>query len=197
MIVQMRKEKSRAMRAGWSMILLFSALSSSQESEAPVCQSHSPYFLVIRARTDSVGSDVLVKYGPDRHPCAYKAEGTDFELKDVNTNRFVKFADPYLFLGGSTGPDGGDFLVFDLKARVKVYQHIFMGKDIRISGNTVFYTQRLGTATPGQCKTYDAIVKQGFSAVIVADVSFPVEDLAHPDRLKSLAPSNPRCTAQQ
>jgi hypothetical protein len=95
-------------------------------------------------------------------------EPADYELKDVNANRFVKFADHYLFLGGSTGPDGGDFVVFDLKSKQKVYQHVYIGRDMRVSGNTITYMQSLGRARRDQCKDYDKIVKQGLSPTIDA-----------------------------
>jgi hypothetical protein len=194
MIVARKLEMPSIRRTGLTAILLCVALSRGWAQEGLVCESHPPYFLVIRARTDSVNSDVLVKYDP---VCAYRVGRTDYELKDVNTNRFVKFVDPYLFLGGSTSPDVGDLVVYNLKARAKVYEHIFAGKDIRISGNTVFYVQSLGRAKREQCKDYDKIVSQDFRPILEAEVSFQVEDLAHPEKLKSLNPSKIRCVAHQ
>jgi hypothetical protein len=88
-------------------------------------------------------------------------------------------------------------VVYDLTARSKIYSHVFMGDDIRISGNMVSYTQSLGRAKRENCKDYDKIVKQSLSPTIEADVSFKLEDLAHPENLKSLPPSKLRCVANQ
>jgi hypothetical protein len=90
---------------------------------------------------------VIVKYGQAQRTCAYRVERTDFEIQDVNTSRFIKVAEPYLFLGGGTGPDGGSFVVYDLKARTKLYEHRFIGDTIRISGNTVSFRRLAG---PGE-----------------------------------------------
>jgi hypothetical protein len=92
--------------AGLIVIFLWGGISRGQAPDGTVCQSHAPYFLVIRPRTDSLNSDVLVKYRQEKRPCAYRTERGDYELKDVNSNRFAKVADPYLFLGGGSGRMG-------------------------------------------------------------------------------------------
>ena len=138
-----------------------------------------PYFVVVRNRTDSVNNDVLAKYGPEQHRCLYQVERTDFDIKEVLANQFVKVVDQYLFQGGGSGPDGEEFVVYDLKARTKLYQHVYMGNGIGVTGGIVSFTERLDRATRENCKDYDRITKLGLSATIEADVSFKLDDLAN------------------
>jgi hypothetical protein len=174
-------------------------LCRAQPAGAPTCKAYLPYHVVVRDRTDSVNSDVIVKYGqPPPGPCIYRVEPTDFEIKDVNTNRFVKFAAQYLFLGGGTGPDGGAFVVYDLKARTKLYERGFMGDTIRIGGNTVSFVESLGPAKREQCSAdFDRFTKQGFTTTLVADALFQLADLAHPEKMKALPRTRQRCVETQ
>lgn len=172
-------------------IQLLSSLVCIGQTGVPSCQVDPPYSLVVRERTDSVGSDVIVKYGPPQHTCLYRVEGKDFEIKDVNTSRFIKVADPYLFLGGGTGPDGGTLVVYDLQARTKLYEHNF-------SGNTVSFVDWVGPAKREQCPAdFDRFTKHGLTTTLAADVSFKLEDLSHPQRMKTLARAKQRCIETQ
>ncbi len=166
-------------------------------AQAPVCQSHAPYFVVARNRTDSVNSDLLVKYGPDAHQCLYRVESSDYEVNDVNNSDFMKIAGSYLFLGGGSGPDIGEILIYDLKARRKLYSHTYMRGSFRLKGESASFTEDLGRAKPEQCKDYSKVSKMGLTPTLEGDVSFTLDDLAHAEKLNSVKPSNVRCVATQ
>ena len=203
-IVRMRVN----LRLGWELarwmlmafcgpLISIQAQPRSAQPHSPVCQAHPPYFVVVRQRTDSLNSDVLVKFGNGQRQCVYQAEPADYELQAVNTNRFVKLAGRYLFLGGGTAPDIESFAVYDLVARTKIYEHAYMENSFRLTESMVWFTEPLGRAAPERCKDYDRIVKLGQTPTMEGDVSFSLDDLAHPERLGSLVSSNLRCVATQ
>ena len=164
----------------------------------PKCESLPPYFLVMLPHAyGDVTGDLLVKSGTQHHQCVYKVEPGDYELERVSFNRFVKVVDSYLFLGGGSAPIIGQFAIYDLNKRMKLYEHTYMGKNIRVEGHTVFFTEHLGNAKPDQCKDYDKIVKLSLTPTLEADVSLNLNDLAHPEKLTLLVRSKTRCVASQ
>jgi hypothetical protein len=44
---------------------------------------------------------------------------------------------------------------------------------------------------------FDRFTKQGFTTTLVADVSFQLEDLAHPEKMKTLARAKQHCVETQ
>lgn len=177
------------------IVVLFTGCVLAQS--VPKCQSFPPYYTIVRDRTDSVLSDVLVKSGPGPFRCAYRPGPADYQIRGVLANEFVKFAARYLFVGGGSGPDGGTFAVYDLQARQKVYEHEYAGKGLQVIGSTITYTKTLGAATRATCRKFDEIAKMSLRPVIEADVSFPVQDLSTPEKLKNLKPLRQRCVAHQ
>jgi hypothetical protein len=164
----------------------------------PRCESLPPYFLVMLPHAyGDVSGDLLVKYGSQRHQCAYKAEAGDYELQRVSFNRFVKVVDSYLFLGGGSAPIIGQFAIYDLTKRTKLFEHTYMGKNIRIEGRTVIFAEHLGNAKRDQCKDYEKIAKLSLTPTLEADVSLNLDDLAHPEKLTLLVRSKTRCVATQ
>lgn len=173
------------------------------QSPKPVCKALTPsYQLIIRDLPDSVESDVIVRAtNGSVSPCVYKVASGDWELKGVNVNRFVRFAQPnYLILGGGTGPDGGEFVVYDSKSRKKLFEKGFLGEAIRIDFSTtggttstrVTYTESVGIAKgPAQCKEFAKITAQTLTPTLAADTTITLPTGGNPTR------SNQRCIATQ
>jgi hypothetical protein len=190
--------KYTALVGAMAILLCGSAPPMRAQPGVPLCESRPPYFLVMLPHAHGdVSGDLLVKYGLERHRCEYRVEPTDYQLQRVTFNRFVKVVDTYLFLGGGSAPVIGEFAIYNLKTRSKLYEHRYMGKNIRIEGRTVIFTEHLGNAKPDQCKDYDKIVKLSLTPTLEADVSLNLDDLAHPEKVTLLVRSKTRCVATQ
>jgi hypothetical protein len=138
------------------------------------CHDSPKYFAVEKGLSDSVGSDILIKYKTNSgqtFPCAYEAETADFELKNVEAEYFLAFTDNFLILDGGTAPEPRKLIAYDLRSR-KITFTDFYAKPVIVSGDSITYLSKTGKKpTEKNCPNLKEYTANGLGAVIMSEVT--------------------------
>jgi hypothetical protein len=182
-------------------------------ADGTTCHDSAKYFVIEKNRTDSVGSDVLVKYktSPNQHiDCAYFVDKSDYEILNGENGAQYFFAvtGNFLLMDNGTGPEQRELTIFDLNKRTQVFADEYTGtRDIGINGTLVQYwtttpshtngvpiIDSSGTAEPAtqaNCPEFEQYRSDGLTPSIVAHVSLDLSTLVKTDS------GQRRCDAQQ
>ena len=144
------------------------------------CHESPKYFVVEKSLSDSVGSNILIKYkiSPEQNfPCAYAAASGDFELKNVLAEYFLAFTDNFLVLDSGTAPEPRGLIAYDLRSRKKVFTDSY-AKPVVVEGDRITYLSKLGQKpTLENCPALNEYAKNDLGAVIMAKVTVDLSSL--------------------
>lgn len=160
-------------------VYFFTRTDTASTTEEPLatpgveCHDSPNYMAIQKSLTDSVGSDILIKYktNPSQSfPCAYTVAPGDFELKNVEAEYFLAFTDTFLVLDRGTAPEPRGLIVYDLRLRTIAFTDSY-AKPVTVDGDTITYfsvtTQK---PTLDNCPQVDEYTANGLGAVIMAKV---------------------------
>ena len=105
------------------------------------CHNSVKYFAIQKSLSDSVGSDILIKYKispSDKFPCTYTVASEDFEIKNVLAEYFLTFTDNFLVLDKGTAPEPRGLVVYDLNSRKIVFTDSY-AKPVTVVGDSITY----------------------------------------------------------
>jgi hypothetical protein len=158
------------------------------------CKDSPNYFIISKGLTDSVGSDILIKYKTGQSqslPCVYNVATEDFEIKNVQAEYFLAVIDHFLILDSGTAPYPRGLIVYDLNTREKVYTDKY-SQPFSVAFDTLTYWTPVGTkATNANCPELSEYSAGGLGAEIEQQVTLNLTTLVK----KNLGPS--RCSATQ
>jgi len=138
------------------------------------CHSSSKYFVIQKSLSDSVGSNILIKYktNPNQNfSCAYTVAGGDFEIKNVLAEYFLAFTDNFLVLDSGTAPEPRGLVVYDLRSRKIVFTDSY-AKPVTVAGDSITYLSKTDRKpTLQNCPNLNDYTKNGLGAVIMSKVT--------------------------
>lgn len=139
------------------------------------CHTSPKYFAIQKSLTDSVGSDILIKYivNPDKNlSCTYKVAKGDFEIKNVVAEYFLAFTDNFLVLDQGTAPEPRRLVVYDLRSHEKIVFNDSYAKPVGVVGDSITYwSETSQKPTLQNCSDLDNYTKNGLGAVIMSKVT--------------------------
>jgi len=148
------------------------------------CNDSPKYFAVEKSLSDSVGSNILIKYKAStgqKFSCAYLVSEGDFELKNVMAEYFLAFTDNFLVLDSGTAPEPRGLIVYDLRSREKVFTDSY-AKPVIVKGDTLEYWAKSDQKpTAENCPTLAENTKNYLGSVIMSKVSLDLSTLTKKD----------------
>lgn len=145
------------------------------------CYDKSNYFVITKYETESVGSDVLIKYkrNPEQtFPCLYVVEKGDFEIKNEGADYYNALVDHYIIMDSGTGPGIRGIFIYDLDTRAKVYEASKVGAISAINNNVITYYEPLDEEpTLQNCPKLDEYYNSVGNAVIAAETTITFGDI--------------------
>jgi hypothetical protein len=148
------------------------------------CNESKNYFVIEKAVTDSVGSDILVKNKDATHQnikCEYVVAKGDFEIKNISAEYFLAFTDNFLVLDSGTAPEPRTLIVYDLRSQKKVFTDMY-AKPVTIVGDTISYLSVTAVKpTSTNCPKLKEYTSNGLGAVILSKVSVNLTTLVKKD----------------
>lgn len=156
---------------------------SSTQTSAPSavnCTSSAQYFVISSDLTDSVGSNILVKYktSPGQViPCVYTPASGDFELKDADAEYFFGLAGHFLVLDRGTGPEPRELIVYDLNSRQEVYSDQYSSPVIFATTTITYWTPVATKVTAANCPQLGEFSADDLGAEIESHVILNLPDL--------------------
>ncbi|TSC70774.1 MAG: hypothetical protein CEO12_150 [Parcubacteria group bacterium Gr01-1014_46] len=148
------------------------------------CHDSPKYFVIEKSLTDSVGSDILIKYKTNLNqimPCVYKVENEDFELKNVSAEYFLAFTDNFLLLDSGTAPPPRELIVYDLNSRKKVFTDLYRGPVTQIGDNITYLSVTSEKVTTKNCPSLSEYTADGLGAVIMSKITVNLSTLTKKD----------------
>lgn len=148
------------------------------------CHDSLKYFAVQKSLSDTVGSDILIKYktnSSQNYPCAYNVANGDFELKNVLAEYFLTFTDNFLVLDKGTAPEPRGLIVYDLRSRKIVFTDSY-AKPVTVSGDSIIYLSKTSIKpTIANCPSLNDYTKNGLGAVIMSKITVDLSTLDKKD----------------
>lgn len=148
------------------------------------CHDSSRYFAVQKSLSDSVGSNILIKYktSPSQSfPCAYTVASGDFEIKNVQAEYFLTFTDNFLVLDSGTAPPPRGLVVYDLRSRTIVFIDSYT-KPVTVAGDTITYLSKTDQKpTLQNCPNLNDYTANSLGAVIMSKVTVDLPSLNKKD----------------
>ncbi len=138
------------------------------------CNDSPKYFAVEKSLSDSVGSDILIKYkknSEQNFPCVYAVASGDFELKNVLAEYFLAFTDNFLVLDSGTAPEPRGVIVYDLRSHKNVFTDSY-AKPVIVKGDTLTYFSKTDSnPTLENCPNLNEYKGNGLGAVIMSKIT--------------------------
>lgn len=148
------------------------------------CHDSPKYFAIEKSLTDTVGSDILIKYktNPSQTvPCTYTVANGDFELKNVLAEYFLTFTDNFLVLDKGTAPEPRGLVVYDLRTHDMVFTDSY-AKPVTVSGDSITYFSKTDRKpTVQNCPALNEYTSNGLGAVIMSKVTVDLLSLTKKD----------------
>ena len=169
---------------------------STNASSTPTvsCNDSPNYFVITRDLTDSVGSDILVKYktsSTQTFACVYNVGIGDYELKHLDAGYFLGLVSHFIILDFGTGPPPRSLEIDDLNSRREVFTDGY-SIPISINDNSLTYWSPTSTIpTIANCPDLNTYNEEGLGAEIETQVTVNLTDLTR----KELG--NYRCAVTQ
>jgi hypothetical protein len=163
-------------------------------SEGPKCYEYPKFYVIEAELTDSVGSDILVKFKKDdkeQMKCEYVVNKLDYEVKNEWAEYFFGISGNFMFLESSTGPDPRGLMIYDLVQRKKMYETSFSGPIVLEKDDKLLFWQETGEASKENCPDYEKIASGGLTAVIETKVILDLNNFT------ISATKETRCAARQ
>jgi hypothetical protein len=137
------------------------------------CVSNNKYFVISKNKTDSVGTNILIKYksSPNQNlSCDYLYSDGDFKIEG-DAEYIMALENNFLILDSGTGPDPRGLIVYDLNLRKKIYEGSY-SKPVDVQNNTVnYWAETTKIATEQNCPELKTWQNGGLEAAIDARVS--------------------------
>ena len=150
------------------------------DSNGISCKDNPNYFVVTKSLSDSVGSDILIKYKTNKNQnfaCSYTVEKNDFEIKNVQAEYFLTFTDNFLVLDSGTAPEPRGLIVYDLRSRKIVFTDSY-AKPVQVKGDSITYFSKTDQKpTIKNCSSLNDYIKNGLGAVIMSKVTVDLSSL--------------------
>lgn len=148
------------------------------------CHDSPKYFAIQKSLTDSVGSNILIKYKTSSSqsiPCVYTVASGDFELQNVLAEYFLAFTDNFLLLDSGTAPPPRGLIVYDLRTRTKIFTDSYT-KPVAVVGDVITYSAKTSIKpTLQNCPQLHDYTQNGLGAVIMSKVAVDLSTLTKED----------------
>jgi hypothetical protein len=148
------------------------------------CHDSPKYFFIQKSLSDSVGSNILIKYktNPNQSfPCTYTVTSSDFEIQNVLAEYFLMFTDNFLVLDSGTAPPPRGLIVYDLNSRNKIFIDIYT-KPVTVTGDNITYFSKTSIEpTIQNCPSLKDYTENSLGAVIISKVTVNLSSLDKKD----------------
>ncbi|MCX6702202.1 MAG: hypothetical protein NTX96_03360 [Candidatus Zambryskibacteria bacterium] len=148
------------------------------------CYDSLKYFAMQKSLSDSVGSNILIKYktnSSQNFPCTYTVASDDFEIKNVLAEYFLTFTDNFLVLDSGTAPEPRGLVVYDLRSRKIVFTDSY-AKPVTVVGDSITYFSKTDQKpTLQNCPDLNDYIGNGLGAVIMSKVTVDLLSLDKKD----------------
>jgi hypothetical protein len=148
------------------------------------CHESPNYFVVEGGVTDSVGTNLLIKYktsADQKYSCLYSKESNDFEIKNKWAEYYWGITDHFLILDSGTGPDPRGMLIYDLTKRTQVFNDQYSHPATIGSGTIDYWTPIKTPATKSNCPEFNEYNTAGLGIIIESHVSLNLSTLTKKD----------------
>lgn len=144
------------------------------------CISNDKYFVTSQDLTESVGSDILVKYKINKDQnfaCNYIIEKNDFVIKNEWAEYVFAITNNFLLLDSGTGPSGRNLIIYNLETRQKIYTDGY-SEPVTIKENIITYWAGSDKkANIGNCSKINEYLSYGGDAIIETLVTLDLTNL--------------------
>ena len=149
------------------------------------CFENAKYFIVSKRLTESVGSDILIKYKTSVNQnisCKYDKEDQDFEIKNNDGAQYVfALENNFLIIDEGTGPEPRGLTIFDLTKRQMVYNDSY-SKPVTIKNNKISYWSNTSEeATNENCSNLELNNSRGLGSAIDTYVILDLKTMSKTD----------------
>ena len=145
------------------------------------CVSNDKYFVVEEGLTDSVGSDILVKYKStkdQKYSCEYLSSNSDFQIKNEWAEYVFALENNFLILDSGTGPPPRGLIIYDLTTRRKVFTDSYSEPTV-VSSSSITYWSPVDTKpNETNCPKIAEYTSEGLGAEIEAHVVLTLSTLS-------------------
>ncbi|MFA6315322.1 MAG: hypothetical protein WC648_03080 [Candidatus Paceibacterota bacterium] len=158
------------------------------------CYQNSNYFVITKDLSDSVGSNILVKYKKEnsqKFDCTYTVEKDDFELKNAVAEYLMTIEGNFLITDAGTGPGPRGIQIYDLNFKKEVFKSVY-SSPIEIKDGLITYWKPTNEAvTKNNCPKLDEYTASGLGVGIESHVALTLSTLSQRDL------SEKRCSPRQ
>ena len=148
------------------------------------CVNNDKYFVVSKNLTESVGSDILVKYktSPTQNiSCEYSKDDLDFEIKNERAEYIMSLENNFLILDSGTAPPPRGLIVYDLLKKKNVYNSSY-SNPITIKNNKISYwTETSEKVTAENCSDLKEHESYGLGSAIETYITLDLNSLKTTD----------------
>lgn len=143
------------------------------------CAGNNKYFVISKNITDSVETDIVVKYKSSDNQvisCDYLVGSGDFKIKG-DAEYILALENNFLITDSGTGPDPRELTIYDLNTRKKIYKDSY-SQPIDIKDNAInYWTESSEKATEKNCPELKEWEAGGLGAAIDTHMSLNLTTL--------------------
>jgi len=148
------------------------------------CFDSAKYFAIQKGLSDSVGSNILIKYKKtpsDKFPCTYTVASGDFEIKNVQAEYFLAFTDNFLVLDKGTAPEPRGLIAYNLNSRKIVFTDSY-AKPVSVEGDSITYFSKTNVKPVLEnCILINSYTSSGLGAVVMSRITVNLSSLTKVD----------------